>query len=174
MSSQKGDRNWSRIKGRMEKVEEEARSLFVYGTLRTDDDSEAPWTKKFIKGMEARPAKVFGASLYFSRYPVAVLDEAASSCVVGQIVRPVDAANWQRKLAEADHIEDYPRWYQRRVVEAVDLTDGKTVRCWIYHRTKVEMDQENGTMIAGGDWLKRERRFGLAGGVVLGLCLPAF
>jgi len=52
--------------------------LFVYGTLRPDDDSGAVWND-FTKDTTVRKkGRVYGARLYFDTYPVAVLESFSS------------------------------------------------------------------------------------------------
>lgn len=51
----------------------EVQALFVYGTLRPDDDSGAAWTRQFLEGMDSRRAILRNAQLFFDVYPCAVL-----------------------------------------------------------------------------------------------------
>lgn len=51
----------------------EAQALFVYGTLRPDDDSGATWTHDFLKGLRSQKAVLRNAQLCFDVYPCAVL-----------------------------------------------------------------------------------------------------
>ena len=45
----------------METNNKDIKSVFVYGSLRPDDDSGMPWTKSALVGMEYQKAKVMDA-----------------------------------------------------------------------------------------------------------------
>merc|ERR1712070_903360 len=47
--------------------------IFVYGSLRPDDDSGMPWTEQACQGMLGQKAVVKAAKLYHDQYAVAVL-----------------------------------------------------------------------------------------------------
>ena len=47
----------------------------MYGSLRPDDTSGQQWTKDFVAGAEATPARLRGASLYQEHYAAVVLEE---------------------------------------------------------------------------------------------------
>ena len=53
---------------------DEPRALFVYGTLRPDDDSGAAWTKDFLDGARGQKAVLRDSALFFDAYPCAVLE----------------------------------------------------------------------------------------------------
>merc|ERR1711935_515461 len=46
-----------------------ANHIFVYGSLRPDDNSRQPWTDEFISGMTARKATIGSAMLFWDSYP---------------------------------------------------------------------------------------------------------
>ncbi|KAN0032065.1 hypothetical protein ACTFIV_005938 [Dictyostelium citrinum] len=48
-------------------------SFFVYGTLRPDDNSQAPWTKDFVKGLKFKKAHFKDGILFFDEFPTVSL-----------------------------------------------------------------------------------------------------
>ncbi|EAL67688.1 hypothetical protein DDB_G0279499 [Dictyostelium discoideum AX4] len=48
-------------------------SFFVYGTLRPDDNSQAPWTKDFVKGLKFKKAHFRDGILFFDEFPTVSL-----------------------------------------------------------------------------------------------------
>jgi gamma-glutamylcyclotransferase (GGCT)/AIG2-like uncharacterized protein YtfP len=48
--------------------------IFVYGTLRPDDDSGAPWKTGFLEGTVQKKAVLYDAGLFFDTYPSVVLE----------------------------------------------------------------------------------------------------
>merc|ERR1739845_283250 len=64
----------------------------VYGSLRPDDDSGMPWTKKACETMHGQKAIVKTAKLYHDSYAVAKLEEGDSEegRVVGWILTHPD------------------------------------------------------------------------------------
>ena len=154
------------------------RALFVYGSLRPDDDSGMPWTTAFTAGMVCAPATLRGAAMYEDSYACVVLgkgtavgedgdecrheddDDAsagdpaagAGGAVVGCVLTlppPAGAAAFARKLAEADQIEGYPDLYLRATVRVE--TGGGTMLALAYHRPGCDRSRR----IPGGDWLLR-------------------
>ena len=151
------------------------RALFVYGSLRPDDDSGMPWTTAFTAGMVCARATLRGAAMYEDSYACVVLgkgtavagkdgdddDDActgnpaagADGVVVGCVLTlppPAGAAAFARKLAEADQIEGYPDLYRRATV-CVRLETGGTMLALVYHRPGCDRSRR----IPGGDWLLR-------------------
>ena len=45
-------------------MEDKPNAVFVYGSLRPDDDSGETWTKDAVKGMSCRKAGVAGVKLF--------------------------------------------------------------------------------------------------------------
>lgn len=134
------------------------KAFFVYGTLRPDDPSGAPWTKPFNQGMKSFPARLFGHRLYKEQYPLVMSPDAgakATDCVVGDLVFPISEYDWQEKLAQADSIEGCPDFYQRKIVSVTRLLDNSTTRAWLYYRT-APVDAENIKHIPSGDWTKQK------------------
>eukprot|EP00662_Eupelagonemidae_sp_cell21_P044322 gene44322-10496_t len=89
--------------------------MFVYGTLRPDDDSGAAWTEPFCEGMEALPARVKGLRLYLDRLQTKWWARPGARLMTCRD----DDESWAEKCAMADRIEGYPEFYSRAVVEAV-------------------------------------------------------
>jgi len=144
----------------------EVQHIFVYGTLRPDDDSGAEWTQAWTSGMKATRAKVHDAKLYFDTYPFVFLDKykgethQQDACdehknfVVGYLMSCETKEQFEQKLAYGDKIEGYPHEYQRDVVTAVREEDGERVACYIYHRySGVKLS----TPILTGDWQSRNK-----------------
>lgn len=50
-------------------MSEEVCHIFVYGTLRPDDDSGAPWKTGFLNGTVQQKAILPDAGLFFYTYP---------------------------------------------------------------------------------------------------------
>jgi len=139
----------------------EIEHLFVYGSLRPDDDSRMPWTRKFIEGMEWMPAKARGPKLYRDTYATAVLPpnwpadaDHSGDVVIGCLLWAPDAEAFAMKMLEADRIEGYPKFYQRSVVQTERSDGGPPIRAWMYHRRLDQLGRES-ECIASGDWLRR-------------------
>jgi len=144
-----------------EEEEEACWGLFVYGSLRPDDTSGMPWTRKFVAGMEVqtkatipgyRLAKVGG---YACAIPPAA-GEASPSVVCGCVLScPGDPRRFRLKRKKADVIEGYPKLYQRAVVDAQLTGGGSAVPCYIYYKTPGphQIEEE----IPSGDWLQRSK-----------------
>jgi len=133
--------------------------VFVYGTLRPDDDSGASWTQKFCEGMNAEPAFLEGASLYIDGcYPAVCLEQTKCS-VRGVLLTPpsgeVAPAILASKVKEADKIENYPDMYGRTTV-TVRTAAGEARRAYVYHRTG-RTDRATCACILDGDWMSRKR-----------------
>eukprot|EP00756_Hemistasia_phaeocysticola_P065475 Hpha_TRINITY_DN8580_c0_g1::TRINITY_DN8580_c0_g1_i1::g.146312::m.146312 len=130
------------------------RHIFVYGTLRPDDHSGAPWTQNFCAGMTSTKARIEGLRLYFDSYPcVSVPDPEATAedKVVGYLMSVEEGgASWDQKMKDADRIEGYPSYYSRSVVEAL-TAEGVRLPCFVYHRP----DCCKSDVVPGGDWLCR-------------------
>ena len=131
--------------------------IFAYGSLRPDDTSGMPWTKRFNNGLTARPGSIGPALLFEDEYASVVLGSAAagtSARVTGFALGCVDTSLFAAKLRMADEIEGYePRGgglYERAVVD-VRLEDGETVQAYVYHRPGCNRS----TPVSSGDWLLR-------------------
>eukprot|EP00927_Polykrikos_kofoidii_P051786 TRINITY_DN45574_c0_g1_i1.p1 TRINITY_DN45574_c0_g1~~TRINITY_DN45574_c0_g1_i1.p1 ORF type:complete len:661 (-),score=107.08 TRINITY_DN45574_c0_g1_i1:71-2053(-) len=161
--------------------------FFVYGTLRPDDDSGAPWTQSFCEGLNAEAALLFGASLYVESYPSLCLEQTRCSVRGTLLTPPMDATGrrpdpdvMRAKLAEADRIEGYPGLYDRAVVsvEVLDSHQAETAesdtatcatvaapgkaarsrrRRAYVYHRTNRFDRSQVHCIADGDWLSRPR-----------------
>ncbi|MFE1441497.1 gamma-glutamylcyclotransferase family protein [Streptomyces sp. NPDC058739] len=135
--------------------------FFVYGTLRPGE----PNHDAFLRGRTRAedPARLTGAVLYDGPgYPYAV--EEAGGEVSGELVTARPEA-YGRLLEELDRLEEYvpgdPRrsLYERVAREVTRDADRTAVRAWVYlaaPSVAVRL-RARGRLIAGGDWLARER-----------------
>ena len=150
-------------------------SLAVYGTLRDDDDSGAPWTSAFVANRtSALPGVVRGVRLFHItdlHYPCAILSHDVRDHIHVRVLE-WDVGAFAEKLKEADQIEGYTEGdeegseYVRRKVD-VELggegEGGEGVKpAWIYVATKLE---KFGAVeeLPHGDWMRRTRRKGERG-----------
>lgn len=115
--------------------------LFVYGTLRPDDDSGAEWTKPWNEKCKSFKAEVNHAKLYFHEYPVVVLDKSIggdedckNSKVYGYVQTCDTEEQFAKLLKEGDEIEDCPRMYQRTIASVYVYDFKQYVNAWIYFR----------------------------------------
>jgi len=137
--------------------EEEVRQMFVYGTLRPDDDSGSDCHASFQRRVDrARKANLSDAALIICGYPAVLLDaNPEGPGVTGYVMGCDSRAAWASQLKMADNIENYgkPGGHQRKVV--LVTANGREERAWVYHRTG---EAECKNAIASGDWLDRDRR----------------
>ena len=150
--------------------------FFVYGTLRDDDSSGAPWTKPFTKGVsQAFDAKVFGFRMYKSRrlkFPFAVRTNNAKDFMVGRVLQWNDRHKFHEKLLIADKIEDYDSTrideadneFLRDVVDVhiTNTVDGQsesitssTAKAIIYYQKMPAIGVFQCDAIPNGDWMNR-------------------
>ena len=134
------------------------RSIFVYGSLRPDDDSGMPWTKEACDGMNYCKAIVKDHCMYIDTY-ASVKSNKIGKQVIGYILTPKPETNWLNKLREYDRIEGYNATnksrclYDRQVVEAINMATNEKVRCYIYIRNNASEIYE----VPNGDWLQRDK-----------------
>ena len=147
--------------------------IFVYGSLRPDDDSGMPWTQSACEGMLGQKAVISTATLYQDDYAVAVMntDAADEGRVVGWVFTHPDTSFFLQKLSKYDKIEGFnskdpeASFYDRTVTTAClqeEVREGQEqqigkpgdmVSVFIYHRTDACVD----ILVPEGDWLKRDR-----------------
>jgi gamma-glutamylcyclotransferase (GGCT)/AIG2-like uncharacterized protein YtfP len=135
-------------------VDPDPEGIFVYGSLRPDENSNMEWTQSFNEGMRSLPARLFGCRLYRQSYAMVISPDTTAQptdFVVGHVLRPLESKDWKHKFAEADYIEGCPHIYRRKVIAAT-LSDGTTLPAWVYFR---EEDPSNAKLIPSGDWKKR-------------------
>ncbi|MFJ7160110.1 gamma-glutamylcyclotransferase family protein [Streptomyces sp. NPDC101118] len=136
--------------------------FFVYGTLRPGEYNH----DLFLRGRTAaeEPARLPGAVLYEGPgYPYAVElpAPAAGAGVVGELITPA-AGQYRDLLDVLDRLEEYhgpgrPRNVYDRVPRQAVRPDGTPVPAWVYVAAgpvAAEL-RATGTLIAGGDWLRR-------------------
>ena len=136
-------------------AEEQIKYIFVYGSLRLDDDSSMPWTKAATEGMLNYKAIVYDHCMYFDRY-AAVKTNKPGKQVVGYVmtIDPSKNAVWKDKIKLFDDIEGISRGlYQRIIATATVIDSGESVQCYIYVRNSASESYE----VPEGDWLKRDR-----------------
>eukprot|EP01095_Lingulamoeba_sp_RSL-Kostka_P011983 TRINITY_DN467_c4_g1_i2.p1 TRINITY_DN467_c4_g1~~TRINITY_DN467_c4_g1_i2.p1 ORF type:complete len:146 (+),score=31.83 TRINITY_DN467_c4_g1_i2:97-534(+) len=137
------------------------RYFFVYGTLREDDEQNSPWRDPFNKDMISVKAKLPSSKLYCDTYPCIDFTDDPNDVVVGCLVTPdedhKDDEFWNEKLISADKVEDYPNWYNRKVVEAI-VTENKgkykvddKFPSFVYYRE--DFNRED--LIESGDWTNK-------------------
>ena len=143
--------------------------MFVYGSLRPDDDSGMPWTESFRNKVVATRATLHGARLYEDTYATAVLGTSAlpdepiasldlaiqeSDTIRGYAVRPrLSKVSFEGLLRETDAIEGCPTLYQRSLSTIVLDDSGIRHEAYVYHRSDCKKDK----LISSGDWLQRQR-----------------
>ncbi|KAF0977916.1 hypothetical protein FDP41_003238 [Naegleria fowleri] len=160
--------------------------MFVYGTLRPDDTSGAPWTHPFNNPQGYQVHAQFGyiekAQLFFHKYPIAILNDNPNDRIYGYIisVSEPEGENFEKLLKFADEIEEYPEEYDRAIVEAYPISkteyddnnmqqtvhkppiqsQSPPIPCFVYHRTlqNIAIRDSNPQLqpIPSGDWLLRK------------------
>ena len=138
--------------------ENEVRFIFVYGSLRPDDDTCMAWTKEANCGMLYSKAVVYDHCMFWDTY-ASVKSKRPGKQVIGYLLsvdpssKQVDFAN---KLKCFDEIEGTSRGlYLRMVTNAIILETGEKVACFIYVRNGASEAYE----VPEGDWLKRDTNF---------------
>jgi len=144
------------------------RSLAVYGTLRDDDDSGAPWTAPFVADVDvATFGAVRGCKMFWSKtlnYPFATLTHDPADIVRVRVLHWTDGAAFAAKVAAADAIEGFiaadetASEYVRRAVH-VDMTDRAVFSCdriiaYMYFAATASA-VDGAVEVIGGDWLTR-------------------
>ena len=145
--------------------EQQPTAMFVYGSLRPDDDSGMPWTRDFIAGFDcAVRGSVGGARMFVDGYASVALDaDAGAEERVHGFALCFDESceRWLAKLREADHIEGFDErdmqgsLYQRTTVtvQLAPEAGGGTCRAYMFHRPSCSRR----VRIPSGDWLQRPR-----------------
>lgn len=144
------------------------RHIFVYGSLRPDDNSGQSWTKDAVRGLEAQKAMLPKARLYRDQYACAVLDSTHDSNggIFGYVLSTKDEHLFAEKLGLFDQIEGYRgpesphNLYDRTVVDVELLPSDKhnplRVKAYVYHGTHRHRCGRQDP-IPSGDWLRRDR-----------------
>eukprot|EP01084_Bolivina_argentea_P302932 522962_1 len=139
--------------------------FFVYGTLRDDNNTNAYWTKDFVKNCVAENAKLYGFKLYHSNdcnFPFAVKTNNKNDYVIGRLLRWNEGTElFEQKLKNADEIEGYVSYlnknnlYERQIVDVMDNNNNKT-KAIVYFR-KQTINKTKDYEIYGGDWLQNTK-----------------
>eukprot|EP01083_Nonionella_stella_P044544 119905_1 len=136
----------------------EPQRVFVYGTLRDDDDSGAPWTEDWISNGIAQDGRLYKYRLYkemLDDYPFVIRTNNKYDYVNGRLISWSDPQLFKQKLAAADKIEGNLYDSDRSIVDVMD-EEGKMVQAHVYYRKIQSRDElEFCDQIPDGDWLKR-------------------
>ena len=108
---------------------DQIRHIFVYGSLRPDDDSGQAWTAEYVDGFDVVARAVLPeALLWKDTYACVSLDGTSDDVVNGYLLGIPDPSKrlaWEAKLAQADQIEGFDpedpvggSLYQRAIVRA--------------------------------------------------------
>ncbi|CAF0981611.1 unnamed protein product [Rotaria sp. Silwood1] len=128
--------------------------LATYGTLRDDDNSDAPWTKNFIKDINpATTGRVVGYRLLghpIITYPFAIHTGDPSDSIIVRLLSWPSKEQFKEKINQADIIEGDA--YERKEVEVLVKNEIKLAYIYISKSTSLD---ENWKVIPSGDWLKR-------------------
>eukprot|EP00486_Rosalina_sp_Unknown_P013850 CAMPEP_0201595522 /NCGR_PEP_ID=MMETSP0190_2-20130828/192500_1 /ASSEMBLY_ACC=CAM_ASM_000263 /TAXON_ID=37353 /ORGANISM="Rosalina sp." /LENGTH=568 /DNA_ID=CAMNT_0048055543 /DNA_START=24 /DNA_END=1730 /DNA_ORIENTATION=- len=162
-SKDNDDDNDSEMKDKKE--EEMPQRFFVYGTLRDDDDSEAPWTAGWVDGCKAGNAKLYGFKMYHDKhgkYPFAVKTGDNKDFIVGRMIT-FDGETFQSKLSRADEIEGYrgsdSDLYHREIVEIENIDDNnKKLKAVFYFKDAPKDLKTAYDEVPNGDWLQRQTK----------------
>ena len=144
--------------------------VFVYGSLRPDDDSGMPWTREAVKDMQGQRAVLLNAKLYWDEYAAVVLQDSSpdEALVHGWVLSSNNDTLFAKKMAHFDAIEGVDAGlYQKskavaRLLEpsTKNLVDdqplgafGELFDVYCYHKP----DCDKTFWIESGDWLKRPR-----------------
>ncbi|KYR00860.1 hypothetical protein DLAC_02917 [Tieghemostelium lacteum] len=149
----------------------ECKSIFVYGTLRPDDNSGAPWTIEFKQDMVFKKCLFPNGILFYDSYPsVTIITKdneqdlnkiyKDNQCrgIIGYCATFNKNEGFGEKLSSADAIEEYPSLYNRSLVTVYPIDEENNViqgedsiQCHIYHRQNCNRD----IVLSDGDWLNR-------------------
>ena len=118
----------------IEKINQDQKNIkavFVYGSLRPDDDSGMPWTKEACRGMAYQKAIVKDAQMFEVTYASVVINRPGHT-VTGCVLVAEDESKFEAKLDHYDQIEGYNAsdpasgLYERAVMTA-HLQNGETL-----------------------------------------------
>ena len=138
------------------------RHVFVYGSLRPDDNSGQSWTRDAVEGMNAHRAELRKAQLFRDQYACAVINPCLSNecSIKGYVLSSSDDDLFCSKLKLFDRIEGFygskhsQNLYERDVMEVHIDGSQETVNAHVYHRAACSREH----LIASGDWLRRNER----------------
>lgn len=141
----------------LDEIKMPVRHVFVYGSLRPDDDSGQSWTRDAVEGMNAQRAVLRKAQLFRDKYACAVINPCLSNkcCIQGYVLSSSDDDLFCCKLKLFDQIEGFygsnnsQNLYERDVMEVQCGQD--SVKAYVYHRAGCSREH----LITSGDWLKR-------------------
>jgi len=161
--------------------------VFVYGSLRPDDDSGMPWTQQAVQGMTAQRSTLLHAKLYQDAYARMVLlqehqhqdDDPNSSelgGVHGWVLSTADPRLFQEKMALFDEIEGVSTGFYKKdkaVARLLSPEDcihggdddeahplgqtGELLQVYCYHRSHPIDVDTPSIWIESGDWMDRKR-----------------
>ena len=118
--------------------------LIVYGTLMSGERNH-----RFCRNaVSITPCTVTG-TLYDTGYGFPAFAPEGDGEVKAELIE-IPLADW----ADVDHLEGYPRLYDRQLLQAT-LADGSEATGWVYIMTELP---EQAKVIESGDW--KEYRHG--------------
>jgi len=133
---------------------ETASAFFVYGSLRPDDLSKKPYAVEWLKNTTQKKGFIKNAKLYVDQYPVIELNCGnEENIVVGYVIKPEDPSKFGEFQEQADSIEGYPNFYDRKVVE-VYIENEEKIKCFVYFREEFDKSQ----IIPSGDFLDYNKK----------------
>mmetsp|Transcript_11919 Transcript_11919/g.21219 ORF Transcript_11919/g.21219 Transcript_11919/m.21219 type:complete len:124 (-) Transcript_11919:85-456(-) len=100
------------------------RHVFVYGSLRPEDDSDQAWTKEAVRGLRSQKATLSKARLFHDQYACAVLDSSydKNHSILGYVLSTNDEQLFKEKLALFD---------DRRVQKVLTIQTCTTGQLWV-------------------------------------------
>ncbi|CAF1099912.1 unnamed protein product [Adineta ricciae] len=129
--------------------------LATYGTLRDDNDTNAPWAKNFTNDMSyAITGKLTGYQLFAHSsltYPFAIYTGNSSDSIVVRLLGWPSREQFAQKITQADLIEGDD--YERKIVEVL-VNDNEIKHAYIYV-PKLKVPDQSWIRIPSGDWLQR-------------------
>ncbi|CAB9501991.1 expressed unknown protein [Seminavis robusta] len=142
---------------------DECRYVFVYGSLRPDDESNKSWNQDAVSGMLGQWAELRGAHLYNDKYANVVFEGAKSEDTVYGWVLTAGKSWFTKRLKLFDLLLGQTGGsYERTITKVWLLGDpkigppGSSVMAYVYHIPNGDKSEEN--LIPSGDWLLRNSK----------------
>mmetsp|Transcript_102775 Transcript_102775/g.125629 ORF Transcript_102775/g.125629 Transcript_102775/m.125629 type:complete len:218 (+) Transcript_102775:93-746(+) len=137
--------------------------FFAYGTLRDDDNSNAPWTKEWTNNCNSIPAFIKGFKLYQhcdESFPFAIRSYNNNDIIKGRLIYWNNIYEFIDKLKMADEIEEYTpnnihSMYIRNVVN-ITLNNNETIDAIMYYQRYGHTNIKLCKQISNGEWLDRK------------------
>lgn len=116
--------------------------VFVYGTLLTGEGNA------HRAGTARRQRAWITGTLYDTGWGFPAFVKTGETHIVGEVLTAND-----EQFRSMDRLEGYPSLYRREQIQ-VNLAGGGRVLAWVYILNRLP---ETATVIAGGDWRKRDQ-----------------